>query len=67
MGGGRQGSWRGDYHEDGEHISDVLVALPQLGQFRDGDATGFGIQETIYNGVFPELNLTKESDFDTYA
>jgi hypothetical protein len=73
-GGGRQGSWRGDYHEDGEHIADVVAALPQLGQFRDvpviirdGDASGFGIQETIYNGVFPELGLTAESDFDTYA
>jgi len=33
----------------------------------DGDAVGYGIQETIYNGVFPELNLGEESDFDTYA
>lgn len=73
-GGHRQGEWRGDLHVEGDHIADVLAALPQLGQFRDapvtireGNATGFGIQESIYNGVFPELGLGEDSDFDTYG
>ncbi|MBU6266625.1 MAG: hypothetical protein KGN34_03730 [Sphingomonadales bacterium] len=70
--GGRHGSWRGDYHEGGEHIPDVIAALPSLGQFRDapvrlrlGDLVGYGIQESIYTGVFPDLGLTAESDYPT--
>jgi hypothetical protein len=62
------GAWRGDYHEDGEHIADVRAALAELGQFRDapvmirdGDAIGFGIQESIYRGVFPELGLAEDT------
>ncbi len=70
--GGRQGSWRGDYHEDGEYFADVAAEIHQLGQFRDcpvivrdGEAVGFGIQETIYQGVYPELGLTEDSDHPT--
>lgn len=68
--GGRHGSWRGDYHEDGEYIADCRVAVPQLGQFRDrpvrvreGTATGFGIQETIIVGDWPQYHLDAASDF----
>ncbi|MDG2004630.1 MAG: hypothetical protein P8J20_15010 [Novosphingobium sp.] len=70
--GGRHGSWRGEYHEDGEYIADVIAELPNLGQFRDapvmlkdGDLIGYGIQESIFTGVFPELGLTEESDYPT--
>lgn len=68
--GGRWGSWRGSYHEDGEYIGDCVKALPQLGQLRDkpirifeGDATGWGIQESIYSGLFPELGLDASTDW----
>ncbi|MCC6920129.1 MAG: hypothetical protein IT548_13075 [Alphaproteobacteria bacterium] len=68
--GFRHGAWRGAYHEDGEYIPSMLDILTQTGQFRDkpvmvreGDAVGFGIQETILIGVYPELGLTAESDF----
>ncbi|CUU53650.1 hypothetical protein Ga0074812_101148 [Parafrankia irregularis] len=67
---GHQAAWRGDYHTDGEYLPDVLAELPRLGQFRDlpvevrdGDAVGYGIQESIYLGVFPELGLDKSSNY----
>jgi hypothetical protein len=67
--GGRHGSWRGEYHEDGEYIADIRAELPIIGQLRDtpvivrdGDAVGYGIQESIYAGLFPELGLGPESD-----
>lgn len=72
--GAKHGSWRGDFHEDGEHIADVRAALPQLGQFRDvpviirdGDAVGYGFQESIYTGLFPELNLEADSNYDVFS
>jgi len=68
--GARHGSWRGNYHEEGEHIPDVVAALPELGQFRDapvrlrdGDAVGYGIQESMFVGVIPELGLMEDSNF----
>jgi hypothetical protein len=65
------GAWKGKLHLDGEHIADCWddEHLRTLGQFRDtpirvreGDATGFGILESIVSGVWPELGLTAESD-----
>jgi hypothetical protein len=71
--GGRHGSWRGVYHQAGEYIPDVVAALPKLGQLRDkpvrvreGTAVGYGIQESIYSGLFPELGLGPESDFSSH-
>jgi hypothetical protein len=64
--GGHQGSWRGDYFEEGEYIPDITseLELAGMGQFRDspvmvrdGDAVGYGIQESIYIGTFPEMGL----------
>lgn len=67
--GARHGVWLGDYHEDGEYIADVREHLHEFGQFRDlpvrvtdGDAIGYGIQESVYTGVYPELGLTAETD-----
>ncbi len=65
------GSWRGRLHLDGEYIADCWASeqLDLLGQFRDtpirvreGDATGYGIMESIISGEWPELGLTAESD-----
>ncbi|MGE4322986.1 MAG: hypothetical protein AB7E60_08140 [Sphingobium sp.] len=68
--GVRHGSWQGELHVDGEYIPDIIQELPRIGQLRDvpimvrdGDAVGYGIQESIYQGVFPELDLTEESSF----
>lgn len=68
--GSRHGSWMGDYHQDGEYIADVIQSRSKIGQFRDtpirvrdGDAVGYGLQESIYDGTFPELGLTADSDF----
>ncbi len=67
--GKRHGSWQGDYQEDGEYIVDIRAELHRIGQFRDcpvmvtdGDSVGYGIQESVYAGVYPELGLTEESD-----
>lgn len=67
--GARHGSWLGPYHESGEYIADIRAELPRIGQFRDvpvhvqdGEASGYGIQESAYSGVFPELGLGPESD-----
>lgn len=68
--GFRHGGWRGGYHEDGEYIPNMLDILTKTGQFRDkpvivreGDAVGYGIQETIFVGIFPELGLQADFDF----
>jgi len=69
--GHKHGSWMGPLHLDGEHIVDCWddAHLSVLGQFRDtpvrvreGDAIGYGIVESIINGVWPDLGLTAESD-----
>lgn len=69
--GHKHGSWRGPFEFDGEYIADCSDGehLRLLGQFRDtpvrvreGDATGYGILESIISGVWPELGLTAESD-----
>jgi hypothetical protein len=65
------GAWRGPLHVDGEYIADCWddEHIRSLGQFRDrpvrvreGDATGYGIMESIISGEWPELGLTDESD-----
>jgi hypothetical protein len=50
-----------------ERIPDCVAILPELGQIRDrsvrvtdGDATGFGIQETWYEGAWPEFGLVDD-------
>ena len=68
--GQRHGSWKGAYHEEGEFIADIKARLQEIGQFRDkpimvrdGDAVGYGLQESVYSGLFPEMGLGAESDF----
>jgi hypothetical protein len=65
------GTWQGALKLDGEYIADCSddEHLRLLGQFRDtpvrvreGDATGYGILESIISGVWPDLGLTAESD-----
>lgn len=65
------GAWMGPLHLDGEYIADCWddEHLDLLGQFRDtpirvreGDATGYGIMESIITGEWPEFGLTAESD-----
>ncbi len=65
------GAWMGPLHLDGEYIPDCWddEHLGLLGQFRDtpirvreGEATGYGIMESIVTGEWPELGLTAESD-----
>lgn len=70
--GGRHGSWRGKYHQDGEYIPDIVQELPKIGQLRDrpvllreGDAVGYGIQESMIHGLYPELGLDASSDFSS--
>lgn len=70
--GGRHGSWRGTYHGEGEYFPDIKTELHRIGQLRDvpvmvkdGDAVGYGIQESMYHGDYPELGLTPESDFSS--
>jgi len=67
----KHGSWMGRLHLDGDHLPDCWddENLARLGQFRDtpvrvreGDAVGYGIVESIINGVWPELGLAAESD-----
>jgi hypothetical protein len=69
--GALHGAWRGKLHVDGEHIADCWddEHLPLLGQFRDtpvrvrdGEASGYGIMESIVTGVWPELGLSADSD-----
>jgi hypothetical protein len=70
-GGHIHGSWAGPQQVDGEHIADCWddEHLALLGQLRDtpirvreGDATGYGIMQSMVNGVWPELGLTADSD-----
>ena len=70
--GARHGSWLGAYHEDGEYLSDVRAELAALGQLRDvpvfvqdEQASGFGIQESVYVGVYPELGLGADSNYSS--
>ncbi len=65
------GSWQGRLQLGGEYIADCWDDEHQnlLGQFRDtpirvreGEASGYGIMESIVSGEWPELGLTAASD-----
>ncbi len=70
--GKKHGLWQGELAVDGEYIADCSErsVRVELGQFRDkpvrltcGDDIGYGIFETVVTGEWPELGLTKESDY----
>lgn len=67
--GKKHGSWKGPLEVEGEAFEDTLdiPTLRRIRQLRDcpirvkeGDATGYGIMETIIHGAHPELGLTAE-------
>jgi hypothetical protein len=68
--GKKHGSWKGPLEVEGEKFEDTLdlPTLRRIRQLRDcpirvkeGDATGYGIMETIIHGAHPELGLTAEN------
>ena len=70
--GKKHGMWRGEQHLDGERIADTTegATLRRIHQLRDsiirvreGDATGYGIFESIATGAWPDFGLTAESSF----
>ena len=70
--GKKHGMWRGPLHVEGEKIADTkdLKTLHRIHQLRDniirvreGDATGWGIIETIVTGPNHEVGLTEEASF----
>lgn len=65
--GKKHGSWKGPLEVDGEKFDNTLdvTTLKRIRQLRDcpikvseGDATGYGIMESIIHGANPELGLT---------
>ncbi len=65
--GKKHGSWKGPLEIDGEKFDDCrdLTTLRRIRQLRDcpikvteGDATGYGVMESIIHGGYPELGLT---------
>jgi hypothetical protein len=70
--GKKHGMWRGEQHLDGERIADTTdgATLRRIHQLRDsiirvreGDASGYGIFESIATGAWPDFGLTAESSF----
>lgn len=70
--GKKHGMWRGEQHVEGERILDTTepAALRRIHQLRDsivrvreGDATGYGIFESIALGPWPEMGLSAEASF----
>ena len=70
--GKKHGMWRGEQHVDGERIPDTTddATLRRIHQLRDsiirvreGDATGYGIFESIATGAWPDFGLSAESSF----
>lgn len=70
--GKKHGSWKGQLEVEGEHFADTLDrrTLERIRQVRDcpirvmeGNASGFGIMETIIHGEHPELGLTAANSF----
>ena len=64
--------WRGAQHVDGERITDTTddQTLRRIHQLRDsiirvreGNATGYGIFESIATGPWPDFGLSAESSF----
>ena len=65
--GRKHGSWKGPLEVEGEKFADTtdVTTLKRIRQLRDcplrvteGDATGYGIMESIIHGAHPELGLT---------
>lgn len=65
--GKKHGSWKGPLHLEGEKFENTLdvATLKRIRQVRDcpirvreGDATGYGIMESIIHGAHPELGLS---------
>ncbi|MGH7803874.1 MAG: hypothetical protein ACREQJ_05960, partial [Candidatus Binatia bacterium] len=70
--GKKHGMWRGKLHVEGERIEDTkdVKTLHRIHQLRDniirvreGDASGYGIIETIVTGPNAEIGLTEEASF----
>ena len=70
--GKKHGMYRGDLFVDGEKIDDTLdrKTLERIHQLRDcpirvreGNATGFGIFESVLVGNWPEFGLSGENSF----
>lgn len=70
--GNKHGMYRGDLFVDGEKIEDTLdrKTLERIHQLRDcpirireGDATGYGIFESVLVGNWPEFGLSGENSF----
>jgi hypothetical protein len=70
--GFHHGGWRGELHVDGEYIADCSAfdIAKDIHQIRDciikitdGDNIGWGNYQTIILGEWPDLQLTKESNF----
>jgi hypothetical protein len=68
--GKKHGSWKGPLEVEGEKFENTLdiATLRRIRQLRDcpirvkeGDATGYGIMETIIHGADAELGLTIEN------
>jgi hypothetical protein len=65
--GKKHGSWKGPLEVEGEKFDDCrdIETLRRIRQLRDcpvrvteGDATGYGVMETIIHGAHPEIGLT---------
>ncbi|MDY0006989.1 MAG: hypothetical protein RBS22_09200 [Spongiibacteraceae bacterium] len=63
------GSWRGELHVDGDHVTDASApaVIARYGQFRDcvirvrdpaGGGVGYGNCQTYVHGSWPEFGLT---------
>jgi hypothetical protein len=68
------GQWRGDLHDDGEHVADCSdpATARRVHQIRDnlvriedpvGGGVGVGNLQSIFAGPHPELGLTEEQSF----
>jgi hypothetical protein len=50
----------------GDKVSIAGVPLEDVSVFvQDGPASGFGIQESVYVGVYPELGLDADSNYSS--
>jgi hypothetical protein len=70
--GKKHGMWRGERNIDGERISDTTEpqTLRRIHQLRDsivrvreGNATGYGIFESIVTGAWPDFGLSAGTSF----
>ena len=70
--GQKHGMWRGGLHVEGEHVPDCadVDTVRRIHQLRDcivrvreGDATGYGVFETIVTGAWADAGLSAEGSF----